>query len=134
MDDGEPEGLPEAASKQASKASNHHDDHDYYDDMTCHSCVDDDNDDGFSIAPICCSGVCGDALGATRTAIKSARFVETATISDKASCTAEAIEAEKIEDVEEAKYPPRSRFQCNELVGRNLANHENSPAPEGLLQ
>ena len=43
---------------RSSKASNHHDDHDYYDDMTCHTCVYDDNDDGFSIAPICCSGVC----------------------------------------------------------------------------
>ena len=72
---------------------------DDHDDMTCHTCVDNDNDDGFSIAPICCSGVCGDALGATRTALKSVRFAEPATISDKASCTAEAIEAEKIEHV-----------------------------------
>ena len=127
-------GRATRSSKQASKASNHHDDHDYYDDMTCHTCVDNDNDDGFSIAPICCSGVCGDALGATRTALNSVRFAEPATISDKASCTAEAIEAEKIEDVEEAKYPPPTWFQSNPFVGPHFENHENPALPERLLQ
>ena len=29
--------------------------------------------------------------------------------------------------------PPRSRFQCNKLVGRNLANHEITTAPEVSL-
>ena len=29
--------------------------------------------------------------------------------------------------------PPRLRFQCNELVGRNLANHDHSAEPEGFL-
>ena len=46
------------------------------------------------------SGACADAFAATRKASKSVRFAEHATICEKASCTAEAIEAKNIDDID----------------------------------
>ena len=35
------------------KDGDHCNDRDDHDDITCHTCVDDDNDDDFFVAPIC---------------------------------------------------------------------------------
>ena len=72
------------------------------DDPTCHTCVDDDHDEDFTVAPLCCTEVCEVALGATRTALKLVRFTEPAMTFAKASCTADAVKAEEIDDIARA--------------------------------
>ena len=66
----------------------HCNDHDDHEDMTCHTCVDDDNVNDLIVAPMCCPGVCEDVLGVTRTALTSVRFATPAAI------TAEVVPAE----------------------------------------